>query len=205
MSKMNENKNVPSLLKTNDIENKSVKCILSYGGSEMFTQIKRTVLPGSSLKKKKTLKRKSFEPVMLVDEETEGVKHMKTLKCSSFEWVMSDDEEAEGVKYIKTLKQNSFELVMSDDHETQEVEHVKESDFWNTQITLMEMCQSSEELVHNLWNTEFPDFITEFHTVMCLSDIVDKSAKNYILMMFPRTSCLDLSLVMAAVCVEHSQ
>ena len=101
MSKTNENKDVPSLHKTIGIENKSAKCKLSYGGSEMFTQIKRKGLPESSLKKKKKLKWKSFEPVMSDGEEAEGVKHMKTLKQDSFEPVILDDEEAEEVEQVE--------------------------------------------------------------------------------------------------------
>ena len=51
---------------------------------------------------------------------------------------------------MKTLKWNSFEPVMSDDEEAEEVEQVEECAFWSTQITLMEMCQSFEELVYHL-------------------------------------------------------
>ena len=122
------------------------------------------------------------------DEEAEGVQHLKTLKKNSFECVMSDDEEAEGVKHVKKLKQKSFEYIMSDYEETQEVEQVKEGDFWSTQITLMEMCQSFEELVPHLQNTEFPDFIPEFYTVMCLSDIVDKISQK----LYPHDAPQDL-------------
>ena len=53
MSKTNENKDVSSLHNSNGIENMSVKRKLSYGGSEMFTKIKRKVLPESSLKRRK--------------------------------------------------------------------------------------------------------------------------------------------------------
>ena len=67
---------------------------------------------------------------------------------------------------------------MSDVEEAEEVEQVEEGDFWSTQITLMEMCQSFEELVYHLRNTEFSDFIPEFHIVMCLSDIVDKISQK---------------------------
>ena len=101
MSKANENKDISSLHNSNGIEKKGVKCKLSYGGSEMFTQIKRKGLPESSLKKKKKLKRKSFEPVMSDGEEAEGIKHMKTLKQDSFEPVILDDEEAEEVEQVE--------------------------------------------------------------------------------------------------------
>ena len=120
---------------------------------------------------------------------------------------MSDGEEAEGVKHMKTLKQDSFEPVILDDEEAEEVEQVEEGDFWSTQITLMEMCQSFEELVYHLRNTEFSDFIPEFHTVMCLSDTVDKISQK----LYPHgappgpLACLDVSAMMATVCVEHSQ
>ena len=112
---------------------------------------------------------------MLDSEEAEGVKHMKTLKQKSFELVMSDGEEAEEVKHVKTLKQDSFEPVMLDDDE---VEQVVEGNFCSTERRLMEMCQSFEELVHHLRNTEFSEIIPEFHTVMCLSDIVDKISQT---------------------------
>ena len=131
MSETNEDKEVPSLHNTTDIENKSAKCKFCYGGSEMFTQIKRNVLLASSLiKKNKTLKRKSFQPVM------------------------SDDEVAQAVKHLKT------------------------SYFWSMQITVMKACQSFEGLVHHLWSMEFPEFIPEFHTEMCASDLVDKISQK---------------------------
>ena len=89
---------------------------------------------------------------------------------------------------------------MLDDEEAEEVEQVEEGDFWSTQITLMEMCQSFEELVHHLQNTGFPDFIPVFHTVMCLSDSVDKISQKLYPRNAPRISCLDVSVVMATVC-----